>query len=206
MSASPQHSTPAALPGQVPGEHLFRLSVEQYHQMTAAGILSEDDPVELLEGWLVTKMHKTPTHSMATQQTRDALAGVLPANWFVNDQEPITILNSELEPDVTVVRGERRQYRQRHPGLAEIALVVEVSDDSLQRDRTIKQRLYAAAGIRVYWIVNLRDRRIEVYTEPCSESGEPEYRQHRDYLPGQPVPVVVAGQQVGEVNPQDLLP
>jgi Uma2 family endonuclease len=77
-------------------------------------------------------------------------------------QEPITTADSEPDPDVMVVRGARRNYRERHPGPGDVGLVVEVADTTLQRNRGVKLRLYAAAGIPTYWIVNQSERRIEV--------------------------------------------
>ena len=127
----------------IPDAPIWRLSVAQYHQMIQSGILTEDDPVELLEGWLVTKMPKSRRHSLVTQLTREAIANVLPDGWFVDAQEPITTETSEPEPDVVVVRGTRRDYLDHHPTPDTVALVVEVSDATLQRDRTVKMLLYA---------------------------------------------------------------
>ena len=146
----------------VPTDLIWRLSVNQYHQMVCAGILTEEDPVELLAGWLVPKMPKNPPHRVATRLLRQALERVVPAGWYVDSQEPITTADSEPEPDVVVVRGETRQYLDRHPGPQDVALIIEVADTTLQRDRVLKQRIYAAAGIPVYWIVNLLDNQLEV--------------------------------------------
>lgn len=115
----------------VPDDTIWRLTVEQYHRMISAGILTDDDPVELLEGWLVFKMPKNPQHRLATQLTREALTRLIPAGWFVDTQEPITTYDSEPEPDVMIVRGQPRDYANRHPVPAEIALVVEVADATL---------------------------------------------------------------------------
>ena len=73
----------------------------------------------------------------------------MPQGWYVDAQEPITTSDSEPEPDVVIVRGDTRQYLNRHPGAQDLALVVEVADTSLQRDRTSKKRLYARVGIPV---------------------------------------------------------
>src|SRR5688572_15978989 len=81
----------------VPTDPIWRLSVDQYHQMVGAGILIDDDPVELLEGWLVTKMPKSPSHRLTTQLTREAVASILSGGWFVVSQEPITLSDSEPE-------------------------------------------------------------------------------------------------------------
>src|SRR5437899_3211819 len=108
----------------VPAEPIYRLSVAQYHAMIRADILTEDDPVELLEGWLVVKMPKNPPHRLSTGLTRTALERVVPAGWYVDTQEPITLEDSEPEPDVAVVRGDRRQYADHHPGPQDLALSV----------------------------------------------------------------------------------
>jgi hypothetical protein len=79
-----------ALAMTIPGAPVWRLSLEQYHRMIQTGILTDDDPVEFLEGLLVTKMPKNPPHSLATHLTRDALARVVPAQWYVDAQEPFT--------------------------------------------------------------------------------------------------------------------
>lgn len=181
----------------VPDSPIWRLSIAQYHKMVQSGILTDDDPVELLEGWLVTKMPKNPPHRLATQLMREALADLVPAGWYVDAQEPITTTDSEPEPDVVIVRGDRRSYRDRHPGPEDVALVVEVSDTTLQRDRTTKQRLYAAAGIASYWIVNLVDGQIEVYQEPGGPAGTPHYTRRDDYQREATLTLTLDGQAVG---------
>jgi Uma2 family endonuclease len=150
----------------IPNDLIWRLSIEQYHAIIQAGILTDDDSVELLEGWLVFKMPKNPPHRATTRLVRTALENILPAGWYVDSQEPITLSNSEPEPDIVVVRGDTRQYLDRHPGAEDIALIIEVSDTTLQRDRTVKKRIYARAGISIYWIVNLVEGLVEVYSQP----------------------------------------
>ena len=183
-------------------DDVWRLSVEQYHKMIDAEILDEDDPVELLEGILVTKMAKHPPHRIATQLTRGSLEALTVPGWYADAQEPITLTTSEPEPDVTVVRGRRRQYLDHHPGAEDIGLVVEVADSSLARDRGLKKRTYANAGIPVYWIINLAERKVEVYSEPAAS----DYQQRQDYDADAEVPVVLDGQEVGRLAVRDLLP
>lgn len=193
-------------PAAVPDDFILRLSVKQYHQMIEAGILTADDRVELLEGWLVYKMAKNPPHRVTARLVRAALEALIPADWYVDSQEPITLADSEPEPDIVVVRGATRDYLSRHPGPADVALVVEVADATLGRDQGMKKRLYARAAIPVYWIVNLAERRCEVYTEPSGLADEPDYLARRDYKLGEEVPVVVAGQEVGRVSVGDMMP
>ncbi len=189
----------------VPTEPVWRLSVEQYHQMIRLGILSDDDPVELLDGWLVYKMPKNPPHRATTKLTRNALEAVITEGWYVDTQEPITLADSEPEPDVVVVRGNTRDYLDRHPGAADIALIIEVADSTLDRDRTSKQRLYARAGIPIYWIINLPEKQIEVYTEPVVTS-ESIYQHRQDYQLSDEVPVAIAGQIISRLSVLELLP
>jgi Uma2 family endonuclease len=190
----------------VPTDIIWRFSVDQYHAMIQTGILTEDDPVELLEGWLVTKTSKNPKHRAATRLVRQALERIIAPGWYVDSQEPLTTVDSEPEPDVTIVRGETRQYLDRHPGPQDVALVVEVADSSLQRDRSLKKRLYAVAGIPVYWIVNLLANQIEVYTEPSGPTEKPDYQRQQNYSLTDVVPVVIEGQEVGRLAVQELLP
>jgi len=150
----------------IPNDLILRLSIEQYHAIIQAGILTSDDSVELLEGWLVFKRPKNPPHRVTTRLVRTALENILPRGWYVDSQEPIALSNSEPEPDIVVVRGDTRQYLDRHPGAEDIALIIEVSDTTLQRDRTVKKRIYARAGISIYWIVNLVEEQVEVYSQP----------------------------------------
>jgi Uma2 family endonuclease len=183
-----------------------RLSLEEYHDLIRQGRLTDDDPVELLDGELVAKMPKKPPHSLATCLTRRALDGIVPVGWYVRAQEPITFGESEPEPDVTVVRGGPRQYPDHHPGPSDVALVVEVADTTLQSDRTTKKRLYAGAAMPVYWIVNLPQEQIEVYTGPSGAAAVPDYRQCLVYGTADAVPVTIGGFRIGELAVRDLLP
>jgi Uma2 family endonuclease len=161
-------------PTAIPSDMLWRLSVAQYHTMLQVGILEEGDRLELLEGILVAKMTKNPPHRISTKLIREALENITPDSWYVDSQEPITLDDSEPEPDVVIIRGKTTDYRDRHPVAADVVLVIEVADSTLERDRTTKQRIYARAGIAIYWILNLRDRQLEVYTEPLAATSEAE--------------------------------
>lgn len=184
----------------------WRLSVGQYEQMIQADILTEDDPVELLEGCLIKKMPKKPSHSVATRKTRKAIAQLLPNGWYVDSQEPMTTGDSEPEPDVMVVRGDEEQYLTRHPNADEVAVVIEVADTTRDRDRGLKKRLYARAGIPVYLIINLHNTQVEMYTAPSGPAEEPDYRTRQTYSATDTLPLILEGQEVGQVAVRDLLP
>jgi Uma2 family endonuclease len=183
-----------------------RFTVDEYHRLIKAGILREGDPYELLEGWIVPKMTRNPPHDLSLGLTEDEIDRCLPPGWFRRDQSAVSTADSEPEPDVGIVRGTRRDYRDRHPGPQDMGLVVEVSDASLYQDRTVKSCVYARANIPVYWIINIPDRQVEVYTDPTGPGISPSYRQRRDYREGESVPLILDGQEVGQIPVANLLP
>ncbi len=138
-----------------PDEPFYRLSVEQYHRMAESGILTKNDRIELLEGWLVAKMTEHQPHVISANLAFHAVSDLLPDGWFATKEDPITASDSEPEPDVAVVSGSIRDYQDRAPGPAEVALVVEVAEASLPGDRSIKKRLYARSGFPIYWLITL---------------------------------------------------
>jgi len=191
---------------EVPTEPIHRLSVAQYRGMLEAGILKSGDPVELLEGWLVQKMTKNPPHRIATRRVRVALEALVPSDWYVDAQEPIVTGDSEPEPDVTVIRGRTEDYTAENPPASAVGLVVEVADISLPRDRDVKARVYARSGIAVYWLVNLVERKLEVFQAPDANIEPARYAAHSEYGSRESVPLVLDGVVVGEVAVADLLP
>jgi Uma2 family endonuclease len=196
--------TPAFVPATVPVDDLFKFTVNQYHEMVQRGILTADDPVELLEGYLVRKMPKNPPHCYATDALFEVLLRLMLVGYFPRGQNPVTTNDSEPEPDVSVVRGKREDFLGGHPGPKHCALVVEVSDSTLTRDRGIKKRIYARAGVPVYWIVNLQDQRFEVYASPnpaAAEFASPVFYGMQDR-----VPIVLDGKEVGQIAVSQVIP
>jgi Uma2 family endonuclease len=182
------------------------LTVDQYHRMIDAGILIEGEPIELLEGYLVNKMPQNPSHATVNSRLIARFSRRLPPDWFVRSQLPVTLSDSEPEPDAAVVRGDDTVYNLRHPFPADFGIIIEVSDSTLVFDRREKGRIYARAGIPVYWIVNVVGRQIEVYTDPDASANPPAYRSRVDYLPGQDVPLVLDGVAVGTVPAGEIIP
>jgi Uma2 family endonuclease len=203
MSTTPATSPP--VPGFLSHATFHRLTVEQYHQMIANGILGEEDPVELLEGYMVTKMPRSPEHDSALSTVQELIGQIKPSNFTVRGQCAATIQDSEPEPDLVVARGDRSLYRHRHPGPADTALVIEVSSSSLARDRNDKARIYARAGIPVYWVVNVVDKQIEVFTQPSGPGDSPAYAKQEVFAVGTGVPVVLDGNTIGTIAVADLM-
>jgi len=183
-----------------------RFTVDEYHRMIDAGILTEDDGVELLEGWIVPKMARNPPHDGTLSISKRTLELSIPLGWHVRIQCAITTGDSEPEPDLAVVQGDERTYLQRHPAPADVGLLIEVANASLSDDRNDKARLYARAGIANYWIINLVDRCIEVYTDPTGPAAAPCFRQHQDYRIPQSILLVLAGKPIAPLAVSDLLP
>ena len=183
----------------VPTDPIFRLSVDQYHDMIRSGILTPYDRVELLEGWLVPKMSKNPPHRVATELAADALRSIVPAGWYVTTQEPVTTSTSEPEPDISVVKGRPRDYVNRHPGPEHLAMLVEIADSSIGRDKGINRLAYARAGVPVYWIVDVIERRVEICMRPTGSVEQPGYGLVESYGQDEMLPVSIGGQEIGRI-------
>jgi Uma2 family endonuclease len=180
------------------------ITVAEYDRMIDDGTIHEDDRVELWEGRIVCKMPKKPPHRVGTRKTFEVLSRLSPTGWYADKEEAIILgPQSKPEPDAAVLRDVFKYDSSRDPTAADCCLVAEVADRSLRDDRGKKWKGYGQAGIPVYWIINLRDHQVEVYTDPDPAGG---YRSRVDYSPGDLVPVVIDGQQVGSVPAEDLLP
>jgi Uma2 family endonuclease len=195
--------SPSTVPLIVGTPPVRRFTVDQYHRMIETGILTENDHVELLDGWILEMSPVGPPHATCVSLIVDALQQKLPSGWLIRAQSPITLAAGEPEPDVTVVQGSIRDYRDRHPSGPDIGLLVEVADSSLQFDRLQKRPQYAAAGIPEYWIVNLVDRCLEVYSEPITNG---DYQRRHVVDASGSVEVQLAGRSVGQIAVVDLLP
>ena len=184
---------------------LYRMTVEKYEAMVTSGVFSKSDRLHLICGYLVAKMTQNPPHWVADELCGAALARIVPAaSYLVSAAKPIRLPRqaSEPEPDRCVVRGAIRDYENRHPGPEDIALVVEVASSSLAADRQMATYVYGPAGIPIYWIVNLLQRQVEVYTSP----GPQGYGSCVVFVEGQSIPVVIDGQLCGQIVVADILP
>jgi Uma2 family endonuclease len=189
-----------------PPRSVHRFTIQEYERLTESGFFNPGDRSELIDGWLVDKMAHNPQHAGVVDVANEAIAALLPAGWTTRSQLPVRLPGDNApEPDVVVVPSPKQQYMARHPTDKDVAIVVEVSDTSLDEDRRLKIPQYAKAKLAVYWIVNLVDRRVEVYTQPKGGKS-PTYKTRTDYGPDDAVPVVIAGKQVGTIAVKDLLP
>lgn len=184
----------------------FRLwTVAEYEELIRVGFLTEYESLELIEGHLVHKMAINPPHAGTVRRLDRLLQRHLPSGWDLRTQAPLVLSTSVPEPDLAIVVADPDDYRRAHPTATATAVVIEVADTSLEIDRADKTRVYARDGLPVYWIVNLVDGQIEVYTEPSGPSETPGYATRQDYRVGDAVPLVVAGVAVASLVVAEVL-
>lgn len=143
---------------------VHRITVEEYEAMMQAGIYTEADRLDLIEGRLVRKMTKGRRHSRGSENSCRAIERVLPNGWHLELEKPVRLRTRDTlhVPDMFVARGVADDYEDLDPGPPDVALVVEVSDSSLADDRAMAVT-FLGGGIPVYWLVNVANRQIEVY-------------------------------------------
>jgi Uma2 family endonuclease len=185
-----------------PPESIYRLSVEQYEAMIAAGVFTKRDRFHLINGLLVAKMTEYPPHASSCDAVQAGLPPVLPPGWYVRMGNPLRIpsRSSEREPDAAVARGSYRDHALRQAGPPDVAMVVEVADSSLNEDRGLTS-VYGGGGVPVYWIINLADRQVEVYSSPHSGG----YLSRQDFAVGEHFAIVIDGVEAGRIAVGDLM-
>jgi Uma2 family endonuclease len=176
-----------------------RFSAEQYNRFTAIGAFTTDDRMELLDGFLVSKEKHSPLAATVLGLLEDEARKLLQENWIKRVQHPIYLTGDNVpEPDLAIVKGPIRRYAKHHPYPSDIALLGEVAETTLDQDRGIKPEMYARDRIPEYWIINLVDNVVEVYTQPKG-GRTPSYRQmvSRSWFI---VPLRIAGKELGEIG------
>jgi Uma2 family endonuclease len=157
-------------------------TVEQWHQMIESEIVGPDERLELLEGVIVTMPPHGPQHSFAIGELSYLIPPLLPRGYRVRVQLPLCLSEiSEPEPDLAIVRAEDVRSPASHPHRA--LVVIEVANSSQRTDRSVKQRLYAQAGIPEFWLVLVRSHSVEVLTKPSPKTGR--YLGQRVFRSGQ---------------------
>lgn len=183
-----------------------RFSVARYQKMVETGILDTNDKVELLEGYVVLKMSRNPPHDGTVMVVSDAVLPRLPLGWALRTQMSVELADSQPEPDGAVVRGKSRDYTKRHPLASEVGVAIEVANTSLLRDTKDKARIYARAGIPAYWVIDVANEEILVYTQPSGPTDAPSYADMVNIRPPDAVPLVLDGTTVAMIPAKDLLP
>jgi Uma2 family endonuclease len=201
--AAPVPVRPTPPPSPYLARSLYRLTVEQVEAMIENGTIDEDDRLELIEGLLITRARRTRADIVAGNKGLRILWRMIPPGWHVAKGVPIRLSDwSRPEPDLAIIRGVVDDYEERDATADDTALVVGIAGPNLPADRTDLARVYAAAGIPIYWIVNLAEGQVEIFSEPRRDG----YQSHQVLSRGQDVPVVVAGVEAAWIAVADLLP
>jgi Uma2 family endonuclease len=182
-----------------------KFSVEDYFKLVDVGLLDEDDYCELLEGWIVPKIGKKPLHDGTIDLVLDVLGKLLPSGWYPRVQNVLQTATSAPEPDFAVARGQPGCFSDRHPQGSDVGLVIEVADSTLQIDRR-KAKIYAEAGVPVYWIINLPERCMEVFENPQLQAEGLRYSAPQVLRGTDELEVILDGQSAGRIACAKLLP
>jgi Uma2 family endonuclease len=164
----------------------FKWTIEHYHQAIAAGLF-DDQNVELLNGELITMPPEGEIHAGRGNITIEYLRYLLGNQVQLREGHPITLPNSqsEPEPDITIVEPRFWEYTEHHPYPENIYWVIEFSKTSLKKDLEIKDKIYATAKIQEYWLVDLQANQLIVMREPI----DGEYQSRQSYTQGTIAPV-----------------
>lgn len=185
----------------------YLIDVAMYDRMIASGVFAPDSRIYLWKGQLVEPMTKGSHHEHVVAMLTALIVRLLPDGWHVRPGSPVQVGKySEPEPDFLVLRGSSRDYLSRRPTTRDTGLAIEVSDSSLRFDAGEKLRAYASESLAAYWVVNLPNRRIDVYTRPTGPVEHPGYQECVRYSLDEVVPVILDGREVGRIAVKDVLP
>ena len=183
-----------------------RLTVDEFRRKAARGEFSESKLFELLEGVVVSKARQTLKHETALENIQNVIGKLTPGGWHMRVQQPMNCGDSTPEPDAVIVKDALDQYVDRPPMPNMVSLIVEVADASLEQDRRLKGRIYARAGVMLYWLLNLVDSQLEVYSNASGPVPMPGFREKRVYRSEDKLSLVVGLDDLGMVKVRDLLP
>jgi Uma2 family endonuclease len=203
MSTALEQSPVEPLPIEEESPYLF--SVGEFYQLLEIEFFPREARVGLWDGRIYEKMSKTQAHAVAGNKVNRFLVRALPDGWFVGGENPVAVSPTRAPlPDLIILRGEPDDYNARRPTANDVGLVVELSLSSLKSDTGAKLAAYAAAGIPVYWVANLVDGVLLVYSEPIP--SESRYASKATFKPGDSFAIILDGVQVALVAASDLLP
>ncbi|MFQ6026988.1 MAG: Uma2 family endonuclease [Dehalococcoidia bacterium] len=178
-----------------------RFTVSEYYRMVEAGIISEDDRVELIQGEVIEMAPIGSRHAACVNRLSQLFHDVGTGEFIVSVQNPVHLgERSEPQPDLCVLNRRADYYAESHPGPGDVLLLVEVADSSAEYDREIKVPLYGRAGIRESWLVLLDDGVVEVYREPSPEG----YREMHKFVQGEELSAGFKPDQTLQID--DFLP
>ncbi|MBF2057709.1 MAG: Uma2 family endonuclease [Cyanobacterium sp. T60_A2020_053] len=147
---------------------LMKWSLEEYHSLIDNGLLARKN-VELLEGELIEMPPESPLHTHVTVTGSNYLRERLKGAGVIREAHPITLTNSEPEPDIAIVKPHSHEYKYQHPSSEDIFLLIEISNKTLNYDLNDKRKVYAKEGIKEYWVVDIKNQQINIFLNPENE-------------------------------------
>ncbi len=202
MSTALEPESVATASSSVDSAYLF--TTEDFCKMIDAEIFPDEARVELWDGRIHRKMAKDQAHSFTWTKLNAALLPILPPGWSLWSECSILIRpNKAPLPDLMILRGAAEEYRVRRPEAADAALVIEVADSSLKIDTGAKLAAYARAGVAAYWIINLKDGAVHVYTDPVPSEGR--YTSAATIGGDGSIPFALDGKPIAMLAASDLL-
>ncbi len=145
-------------------------TVKEYHYLTKIGMFHPTEKLELLEGQIIQMAAKGTSHTVATRRIAKLLGTLLNEQAAIYTQDPITLNDySEPDPDIIVVIPDTLDYFEHHPTPADIYIIIEVADSSLDYDLSVKSQAYAKSNIRDYWVLDVNERQLYVFREPSQK-------------------------------------
>lgn len=172
------------------------INTEEYYKMAEVGMLKPDEKVELINGEIYTMAPVGSKHAAVVDFLIFKMIRSFSDTCIVRSQNPVSIDQwSEPEPDIAILKYRKDNYVEAHPNVADVLLIVEVSDTSYEFDCTVKKDIYATAGIPVYWVIDLNESCIEVYENPVQHR----YRKKSVYFAGDQIPFQDHSFDVGEM-------
>lgn len=146
----------------------YKWSIEEWHELVESGLL-EGKPVELLEGEIIEVSPEREEHTYTNDDVAELLREQLRGRAKIRESHPITLDDSEPEPDIAIVRLPKTIYTQHHPYPEDIYWLIEVSNKTLEIDLEKKSKIYARNNIREYWVIDLVNKKLVVHTQPSND-------------------------------------
>jgi Uma2 family endonuclease len=188
-------------------DQFHRLTLAQYRRLRELDILKPGEQVEFLEGFLV--LRQPEPDGLAPRAILSRVSGQLPVDWAVHISHPLPLggysPESQPEPDLVIARRPVTCDSESQLAAKSVEIVIEMAGGFPTLERVDMARIYARASIPVYWVVNVIDKVIEVYTQPSGPGDSPAYAQRQDYAIGTAVPVILDGTTVGTIPVAEVM-
>jgi Uma2 family endonuclease len=157
-----------------------RFTIDDCYKMAEVGILSPDERTELIDGEILIMPPPGPRHGFVVDTLNETFVKLLQGKAVVRVQGGVVLHKFAAPmPDIVLLRPKGKAYLEKNPDASDIFLIVEVADSSLEMDTTVKLQLYAIMSVPEYWLADLRNNRLLVYSKPVGDSYQLTRELHR---------------------------